>query len=402
MTTRSMTDTLGQMRVGLTVLSVLPSACAADVAVRSDGVLHAREHLGRMVREQQLPGAQYVAVSADRTLLDVQVGVADVATGERMHAATLQMAYSVTKAVTAIAVMQLAGAGRVDLDAPLSRYVPSHPYGPTVTVRSLLAHTSGVPNPLPLDWFVLQGEPPDREAALRRVLREHAELDDPAGEAYGYSNIGYWLLEKVIEAASGQDYGRYVEQHVFAPLGVPASALSFDAIEGRPNATGHSRRFSPMNLLLHLMTPSRYWADPHRQWSRTARVQPLGRGYGGLFCSASALAPVLQDLLREEPRLLSARARDRMFTEERTSDGKPTGSTLGFVIGELDGVRYFGKQGGGLGFHGNVRIYPQLGLATVLLANRTEISPGPIDARSNALDAGFVAELRRTQQQPRP
>jgi hypothetical protein len=64
------------------------------------------------------------------------------------------------------------------------------------------------------------------------------------------------------------------------------------------------------------------------------------------------------------------------------------------VTGELDGVRYFGKQGGGLGFHGNVRVYPKLGVATVLLANRTEISPGPIDARSDAIDAGFAARPR--------
>jgi len=159
-------------------------------------------------------------------------------------------------------------------------------------------------------------------------------------------------------------------------------------------ATGHSRRLAPMSLMLQLMSPARYWARPHRQWSRSARVQPFGRAYGGLFCSASALAPMLQDLLRPRPKLMSAAARDEMLDVQTTRDGESTHATLGWAAGTLQGVPYFGKPGGGLGFHGNVRIYPRLGLATVLLGNRTEISPGPIDARSDAIDAGLVAALR--------
>ena len=56
-------------------------------------------------------------------------------------------------------------------------------------------------------------------------------------------------------------------------------------------------------------------------------------------------------------------------------------SALGWVIGETNGVAYFGKQGGGLGFHGNIRLYPSLGIGTALLVNSTEVSAGPIDAR---------------------
>ena len=373
----------------------MPGLGPGLVAANGDAVANARAQLGRWVHEQELPGVQYIALNAERRLLDVQVGVADVATSERMQDATLLMAYSVTKAVTAIAVMQLVDASRLDLDAPLSRYWAAHPYGTSVTIRSLLAHTSGVPNPMPLDWFVVEGEPLDREAALRDVLARHPKRKAAVGKAYGYSNIGYWLLEKAIEAASGMDYARYIEQHVFGALAIPSDAAVFSLGAQRSLATGHSRRFTPMNLVLHMMTPRRYWVGPHHRWSRAAHVLPIGRGYGGLFCSAGTLAPILQDLLRAQPALMSAHARDEMFSEQRTNDGRGVAGTLGFVIGELDGARYVGKQGGGIGFHGNVRIYPQLGLATVLSSNRTEISPGPIDARSDAIDAGFVAELRR-------
>jgi D-alanyl-D-alanine carboxypeptidase len=378
-------------RLPLATLTFLQSACGAEAVTHGDPAAHARTQLARMVREQELPGAQYVAVTADRTLLDVQAGVTDVATGERMEHATLQMAYSVSKIVTAIAVLQLVDDGKIELDAPLSRYFSTHPYGERVTIRMLLAHTSGVPNPMPLTWFALEGERLDRDAALHELLAKHAKRNATPGETYGYSNIGYWLLEKAIESASGQDYARHVEQRVFAPLAVARGAIAFELAPHLALATGHARRFTFMNALLHVLTPRRYWAGPHRGWSRSARVRSLGRGYGGLFCSASALAAVLQDLLRAEPTLMSARARDQMFAVQRTNDGKPIEGTLGWVTGELDGVRYFGKQGGGLGFHGNVRVYPELGIATVLLANRTEVSPGPIDARSDAIDAGFAA-----------
>ena len=61
---------------------------------------------------------------------------------------------------------------------------------------------------------------------------------------------------------------------------------------------------------------------------------------------------------------------------------------------------YFGKQGGGLGFHGNVRMYPSIDLATVFFANATEVSPGPVDARSDALD-GPVVRWRGASRPPR-
>lgn len=375
------------------ILPLVLGACMTPTVVPTDPPAHARRLLTRMVQDEELPGAQYVVIDRERVRLNLHVGVRDVASGEPMQASTLLLAYSVTKALTSIAVMQLVDAGKIDLSAPLNRYVADHPYGAEVSVRSLLAHTAGIPNPMPLDWFVLQHEPLDRAGALRKILVEHPERDDAVDTRYRYSNVGYWLLERVIEVASGEDYGDYIAQHVFAPLGVTASALTFDPQPSHALATGHSRRFTLMGVALRLMTPSRYWSSPHGGWSRVAHVKPLGRSYGGIFTSAAALAPVLQDLLQAQPKLLSAHARDQMLTAQHTRDGEPTGEALGWVMGELNGVRYVGKQGGGLGFHGNVRIYPTLGIATVLLANRTEVSAGSIDERSDELDSAFTAAV---------
>jgi len=186
------------------------------------------------------------------------------------------------------------------------------------------------------------------------------------------------------------DYAEYVEQSLFEPLAIDTEQARFTLGKPAVSATGHSKRLSLMTLVTSFMAPSEYWQETSDGWKRTARVLPHGRAYGGLFTSASALGTLLHDLLQEQPVSLSRTAKDTMFRQQRTRGGEPIDMTLGWVIGELRGARYFGKQGGGLGFHGNVRIYPELGLASAMLANGTELSPGPIDARSDELDEAFV------------
>ncbi len=353
-----------------------------------DPVESARSRVARLAAQGRYPGLQYVVVDRARVLLDTAAGLSEAGTRAPLGPATLQMAYSTTKAITAIAVLQLAEQGRVKLDGPLSDYY-SHPYGPQVTIRQLLAHTAGVPQPSPLAWFELESVALDRDARLRRLLEENPSLRDPPGARYRYTNLGYWLLEKAIEAASGEDFADYLRNHVFAPLGVPPEEARFELGEGL--ATGHAARRSPTTLVLRALTPRAYWAGSTGSWTRTRRVQHLGRGYGGLFCTARALAAVLGDLLQAQSLLLRPASKEELWTRQRTTRGALLKGTLGWITGTLNGARYFGKQGGGLGFHANVRVYPKLGLATAFMANSTEVTPGPIDKHSDALD-GFFAQ----------
>lgn len=376
-------------RAGVLSISIVLTGCATTELREADPAARTHARIQRLVSSGEVPGLQYQVVGAGGVLFSEAAGVRDVSSGAPMEAATLQMAYSTTKIVTAIAVLQLVERGRMELDAPLQRYFPDQPYGEGVTIRQLLAHTSGVPDPMPLDWFAVEGRRFDRDRELRRLLVHNPTPRRAPGEAYGYSNLGYWLLEKAIEGASGQDYAAYVEQHVFQPLAVTDAAARF-APEGPGElAAGHARRFRPMTGVLRLMTPSSYWSGAYGSWHRSARVVPYGRAYGGLYVTADALGRVLRDLLAEQSVLLSGDSKAALFARQPTVKGKAAGA-LGWVIGEVDGEPYFGKQGGGLGFHGNLRIYPARGIATVLLSNRTEISAGPIDARSDALDAAFL------------
>jgi CubicO group peptidase (beta-lactamase class C family) len=122
--------------------------------------------------------------------------------------ATTMMAYSMSKTITAAAVLQLVEAGRVGLDDPAERYLDFFPYGSKVTVRQLICHTAGIPNPIPLRWVhpVARHGSFDESAALAAVLRDHPRLLFEPGSKYAYSNIGYWLLGKIVERASGQTF----------------------------------------------------------------------------------------------------------------------------------------------------------------------------------------------------
>jgi CubicO group peptidase (beta-lactamase class C family) len=95
------------------------------------------------------------------------------------------------------------------------------PYGPSVTVRQLISDTSGIPNPIPLRWVHAadRHETFDEDAALAAVLKKHPRLSFAPGSRYAYSNIGYWLLGKVVERVTGERFAAYIVNGNLRPLG---------------------------------------------------------------------------------------------------------------------------------------------------------------------------------------
>jgi CubicO group peptidase (beta-lactamase class C family) len=150
---------------------------------------------------------------------------------------------SVTKSITALAVMQLVEAGRVELEAPVQRYLPwfrvADPVASErITIRQLLNHTSGL--------SVLQGqtilaEMDDRPGATERQLRAlSAEvLSNPPGTKFQYNNTNYNLLGFIIEVASGETYSSYIQRHIFDPLEMSHSYTSRTAAQQNGLAMGH-------------------------------------------------------------------------------------------------------------------------------------------------------------------
>jgi len=346
---------------------------AESPAPASDYASRIRTELRDDVDRSRTPGLQYVAVDAQGVLAAWAVGWADLREHRAMTLETTMMAYSMTKTVTAIAILQLVERGFVDLDAPVSRYLAESPYGDAVTVREVLAHTGGLPNPIPLRWVHPASAHATFEEAPARaaVWRAHPRLARPHGSRFAYSNIGYWTLGAVLEQVTRGTFADYVTMHVLKPLGLDAQDAGFTIPAPDRHATGYLERWSWANLLGRWLLDARLLGEYDGPWRRIGNHYLNGPAFGGLVGTALAFARLLQDQLRPDSVLLGPLVRAQLYEQQKTADGTVVPMTLGWHVGDLEGTRVFYKEGGGGGFHCLMRLYPSLGLGSVLMTNAT-------------------------------
>ena len=357
----------------------IPAAIVGGLLTRpfSSGALatpdDAMAYLERIAGDE-VPGIQYVAVSADEVLMEFAGGWADIGSMRPMTSDTTMMAFSMTKTLTAAAVMQLVEEGRLGLDDELDEFVPNTPYrGNGITIRHLLSHTAGIPNPIPLRWVHLAERSPgfDEASALEAVLRESPTLDAAPGERYAYANIGYWLLGGVIEAVTGATYADHVRTRILEPIGL-AGAVTVGIADPDRHASGYLARYSFTNLLKGLMTDSEVWGAYEGDWLRIRNHELNGPAFGGLVGSARGFSRFLQDQLTGASVLFDADTQRLFETPQTTTAGEELHMTLGWHVGEAGGERYLFKEGGGGGFHAEMRIYPDRGVGTVVMVNNTD------------------------------
>jgi CubicO group peptidase (beta-lactamase class C family) len=298
-----------------------------------------------------VPGVQYAVFGAHRILFEYVGGLADVGRETPMAPGTTLMAFSMTKTFTAAAILQLVERRQLGLDERLRTYLPEIPYDDAITIRQLLIHTSGIPNPIPLRWVhsADQHDSFDESAALARVLHDHPRLSSRPGQKYNYSNIGYWLLAKVVEQVSGARYSSFVQDNLLRPLGLGPDDMDFVVIDWANHATGYLAKYSMMNLLKGLLTDRWVWGEYEGKWLSLRSSYVNGAGFGGLVGSGRAFGRFLQDQLRDESALFGPATKNLFYTRQKTDRGEPTPMSLGWHLGTLKGDTYYFKEGGGRG-----------------------------------------------------
>ncbi|MFO0805604.1 MAG: serine hydrolase domain-containing protein [Gemmataceae bacterium] len=183
--------------------------------------------------EHGVPGAS-VAVSHDHRVAYAKgFGFADVEAKAPVETRSLFRIASISKPITAVAVLQLVDAGKIDLEQPILDFVhirPAQRLDPRwylVTVRHCLQHTGGwdrsiTPDPIAIPWQIAKAlgtKPPvPLEDVIRYTMMQ--PLDHDPGTKFAYSNVGYLLLGRAIAEASGRHYEEYVRKEVLAPLGI--------------------------------------------------------------------------------------------------------------------------------------------------------------------------------------
>ena len=175
-----------------------------------------------------IPGLALGIVHGNQIMHLQGFGVADP-TGRAITQQTPFIVGSVSKSFTALAIMQLVEAGKIELDAPVQRYLPwfrlADPAASTrITVRHLLYQTSGIPASADLKEFI-NGTGNETLEQLVRGLNAVA-LDRPVGTTHEYANTNYSVLGLIVQTVSGESYGTYIQQHIFTPLQMQHSFAS--------------------------------------------------------------------------------------------------------------------------------------------------------------------------------
>ena len=298
------------------------------------------------------PGGAVIVLRDNSIVYQSAYGLAHLERGDPLTVDHVLHMASVGKQVTGLAIMMLSEEGTVRYDDPVGDYVPelAH-WGPDVTVRSLLTHTSGLPD---YDYFF--DDPIDRSdqptnADLLAVLADLPQTPNAPGDFFEYSNLGYDLLGVVVERASGQSFPDFVHAHIFGPLGM----------RGTFSLPNPARRAGPLVAISYTGDSSDPEPYPSDEFDELY-------GSGSIYTTVGDMA--LYDRALYDATLVSEETLAEAFQPVALNDGRKEAYGFGWEIEEVDGVSYVAYSGSWLGFNADyVRVLDQH-LTVVVLLNR--------------------------------
>jgi CubicO group peptidase (beta-lactamase class C family) len=344
------------------------------------------------------PGMSIAIALGDDVIYTKGFGVAD---GPQEKEATPDTVYqwgSMVKMVTASAIMQLWEQGLIDLDAPVSDYLDYVPAEYPITVRQLLNHSAGLPEAdLAHRMWVPDGEPlVDPDLASRAYIEEiEGPIFEP-GSASAYANPHLMLVGQIVAEVSGQPYIEYVQEHILAPLGMDNTDFSYSNEDILANAATHAIPvaqvegfITSINEVWELGDASDLIRETDDQYAWLNHYNILA-AYGGLKGPPSEAIRFMQMHLNggelDGVRILSPESVALMQEIQLSTAGEPLLFTLGWFIHDDPEHPYIEHAGGGVGIRDLMRLYPDDGIAIVLMSNAGGYDELPVmDAAANVV-----------------
>lgn len=317
--------------------------------------------LVKLVEEQRLPGLAIGVVKDGKIIYSAGFGELSRGSGRAITTKSIFHMASVSKPFTATAAVQLVEAGKLDLDAAISKYLPyftlADEASKTITIRQALTHTSGFPDVRDYEW----DSPQHDEAAAERYVRSlSAErmIFEP-GARLQYSNMAFDTMGDVIAKASGMSFDDYVKENILQPLGMNSSSFIHKETPEEHRSQGHS-----------LFHTERIDLPP-------CEIYPYNRRHA----PSSTLNSSVEDMCRWMLANLNRGELDgtRILKEESYAemwngkDGTPQ-IGLSWFLRDFRGQRMVDHSGGDTGFNSFCGLLPDARIGVVVMVN-ADISP---------------------------
>jgi CubicO group peptidase (beta-lactamase class C family) len=339
------------------LVAISSVAAAQDHSLSTEKRAQIEKAVSAFMAANSVPGVSVAVVQNGQPVWSAGFGMADLEDSAPAISSTLYRLGSISKSITAVAILQLYERGKLDLDAPVQKYCPAFLQKDSpITSRQLLAHVGGIRH-YNKDG---KGDVPDDSARHFATMEEslHLFASDPPlskpGTQFHYSTYGYTLLGCVLEGAASQKYVDFVRENVF-----------------RPAAMEHTQADDFFAVVPHR---TRWYHRDKAGAVRNAGV--LDSSYkipgGGLISSADDMANFEAAILADK--LVKRTTRDLMWTVAQPTGGKPSHYALGWFVADKFGVRTAGHSGGQQGTDTDIIIVPDRGLGVVVLANMDNVA----------------------------
>ena len=315
------------------------------------------------MRQLRIPGLQLAVIRHGQVVKLGQYGLANLQDSIPVSRHSRFTINSITKAFVGVAVMQLVEAGKLDVAAPVSRYLPGLPAAwQPVTVRQLLTHASGLPEIMGDDDMVTEA---NENTAWANVLKKPMEF--APGEKFSYNQTNYLLVGKIIDLLSGQPFATFIQERQLDVVGMPRTT-SGDSHNVLPNS---ARGYTYSHVV-------------NGEWQRSKQPRNLFEAYAPSMRTASGMSSTAEEMARwiialQQGKILKPASLPVLWTPGVLNNGKQqgfnrvqNGYALGWPTVSRPEHRAVAPTGGG---RSALFIYPEDDLAIVVLTNLMGANP---------------------------
>lgn len=328
------------------------------------------------MENRHMPGFVYGIVLDGELIYSGSFGYANLEKQILANTKSLFRIASMSKSFTALAILQLRDAGKLNLDDPASKYLPAMKKlsylttdAPEITIRHLLTHGAGLPEDNP--WGDRQLA--DSDGELIQLIEEGLSFSNVPGVAYEYSNVGFALLGQIVQNVSGMEFQEYTTEHIFKPLGMNATVWEYQKAPEENLALGYQwLDESYVNI------PLEHHGSFGAMGGLITSIEDFAN-YMALHLSAwpprseDDKGPLKRSSLREmhHPWRFAA-----LMANYRYPNGRECPSVRAYAYGlgwlqDCEEKVYISHSGGLPGFGSNWTMMPDYGLAVMSFDNRT-------------------------------